>query len=189
MVELDGPELPILDGSAAPYAAALLQAGFQPAAAAPPELVVTRCLWVDQADAHVLVRPAPQFLVTYTVDYRRPLAPKQYYEGCPLGEAFTRDIAPARTFALIEWVSTLREQGLAAGGSLDNTVVVFSDHLSTDLRFPDEFVRHKVLDLLGDLALLGRPLRGHVIALKSSHALNARLVARLTQTECGSRPE
>ncbi|NCO38357.1 MAG: UDP-3-O-[3-hydroxymyristoyl] N-acetylglucosamine deacetylase [Armatimonadetes bacterium CG_4_10_14_3_um_filter_66_18] len=178
-VELTGAELPILDGSALAYVDLVHEAGTQPAVAGPPELVVREWHWVDNGEAHVLACPAPEFRVTYGVDYRKPLAPKQVYEGCPRGQVFAEQVAPARTFALAEWIDGLRQQGMAAGGSLDNAVVIWEDRLSAELRFPDEFVRHKVLDLLGDLAVLGRPVRAHLFALKSSHALNARLVDSL----------
>jgi len=183
IVELDGPELPILDGSAQGYVDLVRQAGCGRVAPAFPPLAPKRWHWVDDGEAHVLVQPAEAFRVTYCVDYRKPLAPKQVYDGRPRGEEFADAIAPARTFALAEWIEALWERGLAAGGSLDNAIVIWEDRLSTELRFPDELVRHKVLDLLGDLAVLGRPVQAHVVAVKSSHALNARLVHSLHQ-EC-----
>lgn len=178
-VEMDSAEVPILDGSAAPFAELVRAAGVQSAAAAPPELALERVHWVDDGEAHVLARPATEFRVTYCVDYGKPLAPKQVYDGRPLGEEFVEQIAQARTFALAEWIQDLWDRGLATGGSLDNAVVIWDDRLSSELRFPDEFVRHKTLDLLGDLAALARPVRAHIIALKSSHALNAQLVSEL----------
>ncbi|HEY4002626.1 MAG TPA: UDP-3-O-acyl-N-acetylglucosamine deacetylase, partial [Candidatus Xenobia bacterium] len=182
---LDGPEVPILDGSAAPFARAMVESGLTEGAPQEPLHLDTPVAVVD-GSSMILCRPAPTFSATYVAHYPHPLVGTQVYEYGSDTD-YLSQIAPARTFGFLEEVEALRAQGLIMGGSLECAVVVMPDHFSTPLRFPDELVRHKVLDLLGDLAVLGRPLAAHVIAVRTSHRLHVRLLHALAErmTLCG----
>lgn len=186
-VELDGPEVPVGDGSALPFVEMIRRAGLceQPYPRSP--LAVREPVEVRSGGGELCVLPSEELEVTCTIHFERhPLAiQSRYLRLCP--EEFVREIAPARTFAPLEEVEVLRRHGLAQGGSLDNAVVF--DHRGVlnagGLRFPDEPVRHKMLDLLGDLCLLGRPLRGHLLAYRCGHELNHRLVRLLASLPGG----
>jgi len=182
-VEVQGPELPALDGSARPYVEAFSGAGIeiQPARRAPIE--VTEPLFVRDNGALLMALPHQGFRITYVINFKHPLVGTQWMEEEIGPEVFVDRIAPARTFGFWEEVEALHQRNLALGGSLDNALVIFPDHFSSELRFADEPVRHKALDLIGDLALLGRPLQGHVVALKASHRLHLELVKALGQKE------
>ena len=140
---------------------------------------VRRALWVVR-DKRIALYPADDFKVTYSISFDHPLLHHQARTLRVTEESFVEEIAPARTFGFLKEVELLRQHGLALGGSLDNAIVLTRDGLlSGELRFPDEFARHKALDLIGDLALVGRPLKAHVIAHKGGHALHTALVTRL----------
>jgi len=187
VVELDGPEVPIGDGSALPFVEMIRRAGLceQPYPRNPLEILEP--LEVRRGGAEISLLPSGELEMTCTIHFERhPLAiQSRYLRLSP--ETFSREIAPARTFAPLEEVEVLRRHGLAQGGSLENAVVF--DHRGVlnvgGLRFPDEPVRHKMLDLLGDLALLGRPLRGHLLAYRCGHELNHQLVRLLASTPGG----
>ncbi|MHB2018491.1 MAG: UDP-3-O-acyl-N-acetylglucosamine deacetylase [Candidatus Xenobia bacterium] len=177
---LDGPELPIADGSAAPFVALLQEAGLASYPDPRTPLRLHEPLWIDGGNGSgLLLRPADRLHLTFVASYPHPLVGTQILEITPDTCDYAREIAPARTFGFIEEVEALRQQGLAQGGSLDCAVVVYPDRYSSPLRFPDELGRHKVLDLMGDLTLLGRPLLAHVTAIKSSHRLHTRLAKAL----------
>lgn len=176
-VELDGPEPPILDGSSSPFVRAILEAG---RVALPREreyLTLTRPVVVEEPEKRIAAYPAAEYRVTYAIDFEHPLLGYQELSVSLWKDgAFAEKLAPARTFTFEAEVARLRSRGLALGGSLENAVVLGqSGILNGELRFPDEFVRHKMLDLTGDLALLGRPLLAHVVAYRAGHDLHARL--------------
>jgi len=180
LVEVDGPEIPILDGSARPFVDLILKAGMRVQSAPRQFLALTRPVRVKDGDKEILALPANDFQVTYAIDFPHPAIGYQATTARIEAAAYAAEIAPARTFCLMREVETMRRAGLAKGGSLDNAVVVGETGVvNGTLRFPDEFVRHKVLDLIGDLGLLGAPLRAHVIAFKAGHRLHAALVRRI----------
>jgi UDP-3-O-[3-hydroxymyristoyl] N-acetylglucosamine deacetylase len=180
-VEVDGPEIPILDGSAAPFVCLINEAGVKVQHAAKRYLVVTQPVEVRQGDKLARLDPADGFSVRFVADFRHPLITDQGFEVQVSDRSYEREVARARTFCFRKDVEKMQAMGLARGGSLANAIVVddFSILNPEGLRFPDEFARHKVLDAIGDLALLGRPLLGALTAVKSGHALNQALVAKV----------
>jgi len=177
-VELNGPELPILDGSAAPFVALLQEAGLREQAAAKTYILIKKAVTVRSGDKFASLSPASELKVDCTVDFQHPLITNQTLGLTITPESFVEELARARTFCFLEDIERLKQLGLAQGGSLENAIVVdkFSILNPEGLRFPDEFVRHKFLDALGDLALLGKPLLGHLTAHKTGHTLNQQLV-------------
>ena len=181
LVEVDGPELPAMDGSAAPFVSLLADAGVvAQAARRRPVLRVSEPVRVGDESRWIQISPGPDFRVSFTLDHDHPAVGVQVASVTVTPDRFVAEIASARTYGFLSDLELLRRQGLALGGSLDNAVVVGRDRvLNGALRFPDEFVRHKILDVIGDLALLGRPVLGHVVARNAGHALNHRLVRQL----------
>jgi UDP-3-O-[3-hydroxymyristoyl] N-acetylglucosamine deacetylase len=183
LVEVQGPELPAMDGSAAPFVELLRQAG--PEAQPAPRrasLAVPETIRVGDAHRWIQVSPASDLRISYTLDLDHPVVGVQAASFVLSEATFVRELASARTYGFLKDLELLRQQGLALGGSLDNAVVVGQEHvLNGSLRFRDEFVRHKILDAVGDLALLGQPIRGHVVARNAGHALNHLLVREIAQ--------
>jgi UDP-3-O-[3-hydroxymyristoyl] N-acetylglucosamine deacetylase len=180
LVELDGPELPIMDGSASPFVYLLHEAGIKTQSERRRYLCVQRPVVVGRDDKSMAIYPADRFRISYTIRFQHPLVGYQTATFDVTGDTFASEIAAARTFCFLRDVEALRKKGLTLGGSLDNAVVLDDVSILNDkLRFEDEFVRHKVLDAIGDLALLGLPLLGHVVAYRAGHALHAELVSRL----------
>jgi UDP-3-O-[3-hydroxymyristoyl] N-acetylglucosamine deacetylase len=182
LVEVDGPEVPVLDGSAAPFVILIHEAGLRPLPLTRRHLKVLRPVEVVRGSKWIRVSPADHFHVSYAIGFDHPLLRHQAVSMRVTSEAFVERIAPARTFGFLRDVETLRKSGLALGGSLENAVVIGETGvLNNKLRFEDEFVRHKVLDAIGDLSLLGHPLVGHVEAHKAGHALHAALALKLRE--------
>jgi UDP-3-O-[3-hydroxymyristoyl] N-acetylglucosamine deacetylase / 3-hydroxyacyl-[acyl-carrier-protein] dehydratase len=180
--ELDSEELPGLDGSAKTFLDEIKRAGLAQQDAPKRFLAVKEPLWVENKGSFLSVFPDDSFRVSYTLSYGRPGLGTQFLSILINEENFEKEIAPARTFCLEEEALALLKMGLGKGANYDNTLVIGkSGPINTSLRFPDEPVRHKILDLAGDLYLAGRPLRGHVVAIKSGHALNMEMVKRLKQ--------
>jgi UDP-3-O-[3-hydroxymyristoyl] N-acetylglucosamine deacetylase len=177
---LEGPELPILDGSALPFACAIQDAGIVAQDATATVLSLPQPVWTADGERHVLARPADHFSLTLATAFGRACAgPALLSLHMPLqgeddaaADCFVRELAPARTFCFQDEVAAILAAGLGAGGSLDNVLVLSDDGPSSPLRFADEPIRHKALDLLGDLALIGRRLAADVIAIKAGHALH-----------------
>jgi UDP-3-O-[3-hydroxymyristoyl] N-acetylglucosamine deacetylase len=180
-VELDGPEVPIMDGSAAPFAYLVQSAGVQVLDAPKSFVIVKKKVAVRDGDKSATLSPCDRFKITCKIDFCHPLISDQSFEMEFSDRNFAREIARARTFGFLRDVETLKKMGLARGGSLENAIVIddFSILNPDGLRFPDEFVRHKVLDAMGDVALFGRPVIGHLSAHKSGHALNHKLVEKV----------
>ncbi|WP_204138912.1 UDP-3-O-acyl-N-acetylglucosamine deacetylase [Halomicronema sp. CCY15110] len=175
-IEVTGPEMPLLDGSAQPWATAIAAAGQQPQEAERPEIVVTEPLWVRDQDAFVVAMPAAATRLTYGIDFEVAPIGNQWHSWAPDAGTFATEIAPARTFGLAHQIEYLRSQGLIKGGSLENALVCDRDGwVNPPLRFDNEPVRHKLLDLLGDLSLLGTLPRAHIMAYKASHHLHVQL--------------
>jgi|WetSurMetagenome_2_1015567.scaffolds.fasta_scaffold04502_2 UDP-3-O-[3-hydroxymyristoyl] N-acetylglucosamine deacetylase len=182
IVELDASEVPIMDGSAAPFVYLIREAGLINQNRSRRYLRVVRPLEVQERDKWIKVLPSDDLRVTYTIAFDHPLIHQQTLT-LPITEAtFEDQIAPARTFGFMRDVEALRVRGLALGGSVDNAVVLGeSKALNNDLRFVNEFVRHKILDVLGDLSLSGYFIKGHVIVHKGGHRLHAEM-AKLLKT-------
>ena len=176
IVEVDGPELPALDGSALPYVEAIDDVGMVEGDSPRKRIVLTQPVYVRQNGTFVLAVPAQRLSLTYVLSYDHPMIGSQTIVYDPDEDDFGTEIAPARTFVLYEEVAGLLNDGLSRGGSIDNVIVVWRDHMSSRLRFPDELARHKVVDLLGDLSLMGGSLQAEVLAVKSGHALNVDFV-------------
>jgi UDP-3-O-[3-hydroxymyristoyl] N-acetylglucosamine deacetylase len=180
-IEVDGPEIPIMDGSAAPFAHRMSDAGVRLQGEPKSFIVIKRHIAVTDGDKYASFSPAKGFRIDCTIDFKHPLISDQQFTLEFSDRSFIRDVASARTFGFLRDVDKLRSVGLARGGSLENAVVVddFSILNPEGLRFPDEFVRHKLLDALGDVALLGRPVIGALTVYKTGHALNQKLVAKV----------
>ena len=187
LIEVDGPEIPIADGSARVFVEAVLKAGLQTQSAEKAYVEVAEPLSVKEEDRWITLYPYNGLKVTFTIDYPHPLIGKQRLSLEINPKTFTEEIAFARTFGFKKDLENFYAMGLAQGGSLDNAVVLGDREVINPegLRAPDEFVRHKVLDLLGDIALLGHPLRGHIVAHKSGHALHHRMVHSLMERKTG----
>jgi UDP-3-O-acyl N-acetylglucosamine deacetylase len=178
---LEGPEIPVLDGSAAPFAHALREAGRQ---ALPGErrcLPVEHPVWISEKGSSLIALPSDEFRVTVAVEYPHPLVGRQLADFVVTPETFEREIAQARTFGFEHELEELARRGLALGGSFENALVFLDHGTSSPLRFPDEPVRHKALDVIGDLALTGALPLAHVIAVRPSHRLNIEFARVLLQ--------
>jgi len=182
LVELDAAELPAMDGSAAPFVSLLYAAGREGQPAARRPLWVTDVIRVGDEARWIQISPAAELRISYTLDSDHPVVGVQVVSIAPTEERFVDELASARTYGFLKDLELLRQQGLALGGSLENAVVLGSASvLNGALRFRDEFVRHKILDVIGDLALLGRPVVGHVVARNGGHALNHMLVREIAR--------
>jgi UDP-3-O-[3-hydroxymyristoyl] N-acetylglucosamine deacetylase len=183
VVEVDGPEIPILDGSAAPFVILIHEAGLKPVAVTREFIKVLKPVEVVRGAKWARLSPSDHFEISYAIGFDHPLLRHQAVSLRVTPETYAEQIAPARTFGFLREVETLRRSGLALGGSLENAVVIGETGvLNNKLRFEDEFVRHKVLDAVGDLALLGRPLLGHLDASRAGHALHAAVAQKLVET-------
>lgn len=182
-VEVRGPEIPILDGSAAPFVSLLQQAGIKTLKYPRTYCIIRQPVEVVNGDKRIRVVPASVPCLSYDIDFPHPWIGRQQLTFRMQPESFCQEIAPARTFGFLEDVETLQANGLALGGSLDNALVLTAAGILNPggLRFPDEFVRHKLLDLIGDLALWGWPLHGHLMVTKGSHALHHQFLEALAR--------
>ena len=180
-VDVDNLEVPILDGSALPFCLLIQQAGLKQQRARRVYVKVLRPVEVVEGNRRASVSPADQLRITCRIAFSHPLIGEQSMGFVLQGGGYEAEIAPARTFGFLEEVEMLRNSGLIRGGSLENAVVLTRDGVMNPegLRFPDEACRHKILDLVGDLALLGYPLIGHVVAERAGHAMHYALVSRL----------
>ncbi|MGD8367287.1 MAG: UDP-3-O-acyl-N-acetylglucosamine deacetylase [Desulfobacterales bacterium] len=174
LVELDSHEMPIMDGSAGPFADLIQEAGLEPQAGPRCYFTIKEPIELKENGKFVGIYPLSTFKLTYTIEYDHPLIQKQTrtFDGTP--ESFAKEIARARTYGFLHEYEYLKRYGLAGGCSLDNVVVVDESGIvnADGLRYEDEFVRHKILDCIGDLALLGMPVIGHIVMSKSGHAFN-----------------
>lgn len=183
-IQVDGPEIPILDGSALPFFEALRE--HSEPAAGPLPWVLQRPLWVGQGESMVLALPGQHTRYGWALHYDHPMLGYQECTFEPEVDDYASQIGLARTFALQEEVELLRSQGLAQGGSLDNALVVQPQGFSSPLRISQEPVRHKCLDLIGDLYLVGRPVRARFWAVKAGHRWHVEMARKLVEEVMGS---
>ena len=180
-IEVDGPEVPILDGSSGPFLYLVRSAGIRILEAPKSFVVIRRPVMLRDDEREASLSPSDRLRIDCAIDFHHPLVPGQSLSIDFSSDSFTRELARARTFGFLKDVERMKSAGLAQGGSLENAIVVdeFSILNPEGLRYPDEFVRHKTLDALGDLALFGHPVIGHLRVKKSGHALHHRLVSRV----------
>ena len=178
-VTVDGSEIPAADGSAKPFVAVLTTAGRTVQSAPRRRIVIPHPIRVGTGGRWIQIVPSEVFRISYTLDHDHPAIGTLALSCVPTERMFVEDFAPARTYGFLKDLGQLRRNGLARGGSLENAVVLGQHGVLNGLRFRDEFVRHKILDLIGDLALLGRPMVGHIIARNAGHDLNFKLVLEI----------
>jgi UDP-3-O-[3-hydroxymyristoyl] N-acetylglucosamine deacetylase len=182
VVELNSPEVPIMDGSAAPFIYLIHEAGLKRLQAPRKYLKIVRPVAISRGDKRIALFPSDHFKVTYSISFDHPLLRHQSRTFRISEESFVDEIAPARTFTFLKDVEMLRQNGLALGGSLENAVVLGETGvLNNALRFEDEFVRHKILDAIGDLALVGYPVIGHLVAHRAGHGLHTEFAAKILE--------
>lgn len=174
LVELDSYELPIMDGSAGPFTKLVKNAGFKDQNAPRFYFIVKEPIILEENGKSVAIYPGLERRISYTIAFNHPLVQTQSFSIKLTGNDFENEIAPARTFGFFHEIEYLKKYGLARGGSLENAVVVDKDKILNPggLRYPDEFVRHKILDCIGDFSLLGMPIMGHIKVFKSGHEFN-----------------
>jgi UDP-3-O-[3-hydroxymyristoyl] N-acetylglucosamine deacetylase len=182
VVELNYPEVPIMDGSAAPFVYLIQEAGIKPLGVPKRLLRVRQPIELTRGDKRIAIYPSDHFKITYSISFDHPMLRHQARTVSLSEDSFIEEIAPARTFGFLKEVELLRQHGLALGGSLENAIVIGETGvLNNQLRFEDEFVRHKILDAVGDLALVGYPVVGHLVVHRGGHALHAAFAAKLLQ--------
>ena len=182
-VDVTAGEVPVMDGSAGPFVRLIQAAGVAPQNRRQQYLKIMAPIEVSEGSKRVRIEPSSAPRITYSIHYDHPLIKTQTYQYDCSANAFERHVADARTFGFLHEVQALWARGLGQGGTLENTVVLSEDGIvnGTGLRFSNEFVRHKVLDLIGDIALLGVPFIGHLVAERSGHALHTRLVTQILE--------
>lgn len=182
VIELDNNEVPGLDGSSLNYAESLLKAEVVEQDKPKHYFLIKEPLYVEEDGAQIIALPAADLKISYTMSFNHPLLKASYLELQITPETFKEELSMARTFCLEKEATELQHQGLGRGANYENTLVV-GEHgvIRNKLRYPDEFIRHKMLDLLGDLFVLGQPIKGHIIAIKSGHSLNLKMVRKILQ--------
>lgn len=182
-IDVTGSEVPVMDGSAAPFVHLIQSVGVIAQDRKQPFLKITAPIEVSEGSRRVRIEPSATSRITYTIHYEHPLIKTQTYVHDCSAHSFEKQIAEARTFGFLHEVQALWARGLGQGGTMDNTVVLSKDGVmnQSGLRFLNEFVRHKILDLIGDFSLLGMSFIGHIIAERSGHALHTRLVRQILE--------
>lgn len=176
IIEVDSIEIPIMDGSALPFIEAIQDVGMIDLGGVVEPIKIQNPFWVVDGDKYLVALPADEFKATYSINFDHPLLKGQSYSISLTTENIKREIISARTFGFLRDVEALQSRGLALGGSPENAVVLTdTGYVNEDLRFEDECVRHKILDLIGDLAIVGRPIVGHIIASKAGHTMDISL--------------
>lgn len=181
IVEVSAPELPSGDGSSQIFVELLKKAEIvgQDGCKSRVPIKIVSPVWASTEYGHIVVLPSEDYKVSFVLHLENSFVGSQFASFSISPEIFEQEIAPARTFGFFSEIEQLRQQGLAIGGSLENAVVVGESDFLNNLRFKDELVRHKILDLIGDLALIGKPILGHVIAVKSGHTINLILARKI----------
>jgi len=184
IVELDNLELPILDGSAQPFVDLIRRAGVRKQRRPRSYLRVLRSLELSEGKKFIGIYPSDRYSVSYTIDFPHPMIGRESRTLELTNGQYVNEIASARTFGFLHEAEIMRQQGLIRGASEDNAIVLTREGVvNPPLRFPDEFVRHKILDLIGDLALIGRRILGNVVADRAGHAMHTALVSRLLRDQ------
>ncbi|TRZ48326.1 bifunctional UDP-3-O-[3-hydroxymyristoyl] N-acetylglucosamine deacetylase/3-hydroxyacyl-ACP dehydratase [bacterium] len=179
-IEINNEEVPGLDGSSLNFLEALNEAGIKEQDKARSYYQIREPIFVEEDGGSIVILPAHDFRISYTLSYDHPLLKAEFMQIDVTPETFKDELAPSRTFCLEEEAEQLQEQGIGQGANYENTLVLGkSGVIKNKLRYEDEFIRHKIVDLLGDLYILGQPIKGHVIALKSGHSLNLKLVKKI----------
>jgi UDP-3-O-[3-hydroxymyristoyl] N-acetylglucosamine deacetylase len=181
LVELNHFEVPIMDGSSAPWVYLIQDAGVKELNTPRRTIQVLRHIQVQHGDKRIALYPADRLKISYTISFDHPLLRHQQKTLDLDEQVFIDEIAPARTFGFLKEVEMLRQRGLALGGSLENAIVLGETGVLNPLRFEDEFVRHKILDVIGDLALVGHPIQGHLVVHRGGHALHTAFAAELVR--------
>lgn len=179
-IEVSGPEIPVIDGSAYPYYHEFLKSGIIKQKEKRKIFKVEEAIYAREENSYITILPYDGFKISYTLDYDHPVIGSSYFEFEADKLDFAEEIARARTFGFASEIEKLHEQGLALGGSLENAVLIDKDKTVNPLRFENEFVRHKILDVIGDMALNGR-IMGHIIAVKSGHRLHVKLAEKIRE--------
>jgi UDP-3-O-[3-hydroxymyristoyl] N-acetylglucosamine deacetylase len=180
-ISVTGVEIPILDGSGLPWVEQILEAGIEPLDELARPLNLDETVALRDGDSWIVAAPAERFSLTCVTHFDHPLLGTTAGTFGDDPDAFAREVAPSRTFGFIHEVEALRAAGLAQGGSLDNALVIYEDRFSSPLRVPDEWLRHKALDLYGDLSLAGGPIQAAITAIMPGHRINARFAALLAE--------
>lgn len=186
IIEVDGSEIPSGDGSANLFVDLIEKAGLQEQTAFRNYLVIDRPIYWSEGEVHLVALPANEFRISYTLHYpQSALLKSQFYTISLTSTTFKEEISPCRTFSLYEEILPFIEKGLIKGGGLENALVIKEDHIMNPggARFPDEMVRHKILDLIGDLLLIGRPIKGHIISVRSGHSSNIAFAKKIANME------
>lgn len=182
LVEVDAMEIPILDGSASQFVALLQEAGITTVDGAQEIIKIHKPIEIRQGEKFIGIYPDEKFCITYEIVFAHPLIQRQRFQLDVTSETYRKEIAPARTFGFYEEIQELIRSGFVRGGSLANAIVLDKETIVNEdktLRYPDEFVRHKILDLIGDISLVGRRIVGHVHAIRAGHAFHAALTFSL----------
>lgn len=184
-IDLDNIEIPILDGSSEQWINIIAKAGVKELSEPRRTLKVLRRVEFDEDGRKMSIEPSDRFEIECVIDFPHPFIKRQRFHYVEHNGSFGREIAAARTFGFVHEIEMLRKANLALGGSLDNAIVLTRDGMlnETPLRFADEFVRHKILDIIGDVALVGMPVQGRITAEKSGHAVHAALMSKLLKAE------
>lgn len=180
IIEVSGPEIPVIDGSAFPYYQKIMENGLKKQQKNRNVYKIKEAIYVREEDSYLAIFPYDGFKISYTLDYAHPVIGSSYFEFDAEKLDFAENISKARTFGFASEVEKLHEQGLALGGSLDNAVLIDDQGTVNSLRFKNEFVRHKILDVIGDMFLNGR-IMGHIIAIKSGHRLHVKLAEKIRE--------
>lgn len=192
VLEVDSHEIPILDGSALPFYEAVMAAGVKDLGIPLEPIKLQSAVWVVDKDKYLVALPADRLTVTYSIDFPHPMLRGLSATLDLDTETFVNDIMSARTFGFYKDVETMKAKGLIKGASIDNAVVLTEDgYMNDSLRYEDECLRHKVLDLIGDLYLMGRPIQAHIIAFKAGHGLDVtlgrKILTRISMDELAAR--
>lgn len=180
-IEINGSEVPIMDGSSLEFYTTLHDVGVRTLDTPINPIIITKPLHVEENEAAILCLPSTTSSFTYRLHYPNFIG-SHLFTFTPSTDNFENELAPARTYGFYEEVKALQEKGLALGGTLENAIVIGDDAYMNPLRFPNELCRHKTLDLFGDLWTIQRPIQGHIVGIKSGHALTMKLIQTLTKT-------
>jgi UDP-3-O-[3-hydroxymyristoyl] N-acetylglucosamine deacetylase len=184
-VEIDGPEIPIMDGSSAPFIFLIKSVGIKEQKKSKQFIVIKKQIKITDGNRSINIYPSKELKISFTIDFYHPLLRNQKYDLRFSGKEFINEISRARTFGFLKDIKLLREAGLAMGGSLDNAIVIDDFRILNEdgLRYKDEFVRHKILDFIGDLAIIGAPIIGRFEIQKSGHSLNHSMLKKLIENK------